>query len=100
MDKETIKKALNHFENDEFSDAKAIIKQGVKDRRDSFLQDKLGLKEDSTEDAKKTLQAIINSSSGEVQKMAKSMMDSYKKNKGFSKDQANWIYKTSQAIFK
>lgn len=58
------------------------------------------LNEDSTEDAKKTLQAIIASSSGDVKKMADGMMASYKKNKGFSKEQAQWIFKTSQAIFK
>jgi hypothetical protein len=100
MNKEDVKKALNHFENDEFTDAKEILRKGIKNKRNEFLNAKLGLKEDSTEDAKKTLQAILNSSTGEVKKMAQGMMDSYKKNKGFSKDQANWIYKTSQAIFK
>lgn len=55
--------------------------------------------EDATADALGTLKAIVKSSSGDVKKMADGMMASYKKNKGFSKDQANWIYKTSKAIF-
>lgn len=58
------------------------------------------LQEDSTEDALKTLKAIIASSSGDVKDMADGMLKSYNKNKGFSKDQAEWIYKTSKAIFK
>jgi hypothetical protein len=44
MDKEKIKKALDHFENDQFVDAKDIISQEIKDHRDKFVQDKLGLK--------------------------------------------------------
>ena len=59
--------------------------------------------EDATADAKKTLDAIIGAtkdSGGDVYKMAQGMLKSYNKNKGFSKDQANWIFKTSQALFK
>jgi hypothetical protein len=61
------------------------------------------LTEDSTEDAKKTLDAIIGATKddgGDVHKMAMGMKKSYEKNKGFSKEQAQWIYKTSQALFK
>lgn len=61
------------------------------------------LNEDATADAKKTLDAIIGSTKddgGDVYKMAMGMKKSFDKNKGFSKDQANWIFKTSQALFK
>jgi HEAT repeat protein len=58
------------------------------------------LDEDATADALGTLKAIAKSSSGDVKKMADSMLKSYEKNKGFSKDQAKWIYNTSKAIFK
>jgi hypothetical protein len=64
----------------------------------------LGVNEDATEDAKKTLDAIIGATKedegGDIHKMAVSMMKSYTKNKGFSKDQAQWIYKTSKMLFK
>ncbi len=59
--------------------------------------------EDATADAKKTLDAIIGSTKkdgGDVYKMAMGMKKSYEKNKGFSKDQASWIYKMSKAMFK
>jgi len=46
MDKEKIKKALDHFENDEFVDAKDIIKQEIAGKRDQFIKDKLGLAND------------------------------------------------------
>ena len=61
------------------------------------------LDEDSTEDAKKTLDAIAGATKedgGDIHKMAVSMQASYKKNKGFSKDQAKWIYNTSKMLFK
>lgn len=46
MDIEKIKKALDHFENDEFVDAKDIIKQEISGKRDEFIKDKLGLAND------------------------------------------------------
>jgi hypothetical protein len=62
------------------------------------------LNEDATANAKKTLDAILGSLKGDdkndIYKMAMGMKKSYEKNKGFSKDQANWIYKTSKAMFK
>jgi hypothetical protein len=64
------------------------------------------MNEDATADAKKTLDAIIGftkkntDSFGDIYDMAVGMKKSYEKNKGFSKDQANWIYKTSKALFK
>ena len=46
MDRDKIRKALDHFENDEFVDAKEIIQQEVQGKRDVFLKDKLGLAND------------------------------------------------------
>lgn len=43
--KDEIKKALNLFEDDHFVDAKDIIAEKVKSRRNQFLTDKLGLDE-------------------------------------------------------
>lgn len=74
--------------------------QGAYER---MLFEQTMIDEDATADAKKTLDAIIGAtkdSGGDVHKMAQGMLKSYNKNKGFSKDQANWIYKTSKALFK
>ena len=46
MDKEQIKKALDNFENDKYVDAKEIISREVAGKRDVFLKDRLGLKND------------------------------------------------------
>lgn len=46
MDKKAIKKALDHFENDEYVDAKEIIKKEIAGKRDVFIKDKLGLAQD------------------------------------------------------
>ncbi len=46
MDKEQIRKALDHFENDEYVDAKEIIAKEITGKRDVFLKDKLGLQND------------------------------------------------------
>ncbi len=43
MNREEIRKALDHFENDEYVDAKEIIKREVAGKRDIFLKDKIGL---------------------------------------------------------
>ena len=59
--------------------------------------------EDATANAKGTLDAIISSTKkdgGDINKMALGMKKSYEKNKGFSKDQAKWIYNTSKSMFK
>lgn len=45
MDNEKIKQALDSFENDKFTDAKDVLSQEIKDRRDDFLQKKLELKD-------------------------------------------------------
>jgi len=70
---------------------------------DKVLKEQYMLAEDSTDDAKGTLDAIAGATKkegGDIHKMAMGMKDSYKKNKGFSKKQAEWIYKTSQMLFK
>ena len=46
MDRDKIRKALDHFENDEFVDAKEIIQGEIAGKRDVFLKDKIGLKND------------------------------------------------------
>ena len=48
MDKEKVKKALDHFENDEFVDAKEILKKEIAAHRDAKLKDKLELQNDIT----------------------------------------------------
>jgi len=65
--------------------------------------------ENSTDNAKKTLEAIIgmlkknddpNKTGKEMIKMADGIMDYYKKEKSFSPDQAKWIFNTSKTMFK
>ncbi len=59
--------------------------------------------EGSTEKAKGTLDAIVGATKkkgGDIYKMGVGMKKSFAKNKGFSPDQAKWIYNTSQALFK
>ena len=46
MDRAKIRKALDHFENDQYVDAKEIIQQEIAGKRDIFLKDKLGLQID------------------------------------------------------
>jgi hypothetical protein len=43
MDRAAIRKALDHFENDEFVDAKEIISKEIAGKRDVFLQNKIEL---------------------------------------------------------
>lgn len=44
IDKDTIKRALDDFEDDKFTDAKEKITGEIKKARDEYLKDKLGLK--------------------------------------------------------
>lgn len=71
---------------------------------DKVLKEQYMLAEDATADAKKTLDAIMgmfkDKHDNDIYKMAVGMKKSYEKNKGFSKDQAQWIYNTSKALFK
>lgn len=46
MNTDNIKKALDHFENDEYTDAKEILQAEIHNRRNDFLKDKLGLSND------------------------------------------------------
>lgn len=94
------------FENSESSEKilsayEKILQEDIKKKMNI-------LDEDDTQNALKTLKAIIGmfkdagkmkADNNEIYKMAQGMMKSYEKNKGFSKDQANWIYKTSKALF-
>jgi hypothetical protein len=50
VDKEQIKKALDHFENDEYTEAQDIIRQEIAKHRDEWLDDKLGLEGESPEE--------------------------------------------------
>jgi hypothetical protein len=43
VDKEEIKKALDHFENDEYSEASDILKKEIAKHRDEWLEKKLDL---------------------------------------------------------
>lgn len=45
MDKEQIRKALDHFEDDQYTDAKEILTQEIRTSKEAFLTDKLGIQE-------------------------------------------------------
>lgn len=45
MDKEQIRKALDHFENDEFTDAKEILQKEISQKRNEYVNGKLDLDE-------------------------------------------------------
>jgi hypothetical protein len=46
MDREAIKKALDNFENDEFTNAKEILQKEIKAAKFDFLKKKLDLAND------------------------------------------------------
>ena len=46
MDRAKIRQALDHFENDQYVDAKEIIQGEIAGKRDVFLKDRIGLKTD------------------------------------------------------
>jgi len=46
ISKENIKKALDHFENDEYVEAKDILSKEISNYKDEWLKDKLELKND------------------------------------------------------
>jgi hypothetical protein len=46
VDNEQIKKALDHFENDEFVDAKEILQKEIRKSKNDHLKNKLELKQD------------------------------------------------------
>ena len=46
IDIEKIKKALDHFENDEFVDSKEVLQKEIRKAKNDFLRNKLDLKQD------------------------------------------------------
>ncbi len=46
IDTKKIKKALDHFENDEYVEAKDILSKEISNYKDEWLKDKLELKND------------------------------------------------------
>ena len=46
IDIEQIKKALDHFENDEFVDSKEVLQKEIRKAKNDFLKNKLDLKND------------------------------------------------------
>ena len=59
IDKKEIKKAIDLFENDKFTDAKEILSKEIKISRNDFLKDKLGLKEDIQKELIKEAKVVI-----------------------------------------
>lgn len=57
VDKEEIKKALDHFENDEYSEASDILKKEIAKHRDEWLEQKLGLEGAEEADAEEDVDA-------------------------------------------
>ena len=49
VDKEKIRQALDHFENDEYTEAQEILKKEIARHRDEWLGDKLELGLDAEE---------------------------------------------------
>ena len=54
VDQEKIKKALTDFEEDNYMDAKDAIGGEIRKARDTFLKDKLGLKNDINPEPEET----------------------------------------------
>ena len=52
VDKELIRKALDHFENDEYTEAQDILKKEIGRHRDEWLDDKLELGGDKEPEGK------------------------------------------------
>jgi Tfp pilus assembly protein PilF len=46
MDEKDVKKALDSFENDDFITAKEVVKDVVKQAKNEYLKNKLGLSKD------------------------------------------------------
>jgi hypothetical protein len=86
--------------DDEKIDVTALIGK----LKENFDEDLGALIEGATENALKSLQAILGMFKGkhdnDIYKMGSGIMDYYKKEKSFSPDQAKWIWKTSVALFK
>ncbi len=65
MDKKAIRKALDHFENDEYVDAKDIIAKEISGKRDVFIKDKIGLSNDIEADADVDADADADADAGD-----------------------------------
>ena len=52
MNKRNIKKALDSFENDKYTDARDLLKKEIRAKRDEYLKDKLNLKNIINEEKK------------------------------------------------
>jgi hypothetical protein len=119
-----LKKLYNQMKDERLSGAaamqfKAIVRE-MKKRKISLTENSggvklysfnemveslgLGLEEGSTENAAKSLSAILGMFKGkhdnDIYKMGKGIQDYYKKEGSFAPDQAKWIWKTSVALFK
>jgi len=46
MNKELVRKALDHFENDSFMDAKEILSKEINTKKNEWIKNKLELKND------------------------------------------------------
>jgi hypothetical protein len=115
MSDDGVEKLYNQMKDEQLSGAAAMqfkdIVREMKKRKISMNEAKTGgmeelglLIEGATENALKSLQAILGMFKGkhdnDIYKMGSGIMDYYKKEKSFSPDQAKWIWKTSVALFK
>ena len=85
-------------------DQKIDINALIGKLKENFDEDLGALIEGATENAAKSLQAILgmfkDKKDNDIYKMGKGIQDHYKKEGSFSPDQAKWIWKTSVALFK
>lgn len=54
VDTEAIKKSMDDFENEKYTDSKDTLRDEIGKARDEFLKDKLGLEKDWNEPETKT----------------------------------------------
>lgn len=80
----------------------------IEEKIDRLLGDRYSVDENSTDDAKGALDAIIgflkkqdnpDKTQKDMLSMATGIMDYYKKEKSFAPKQAQWISSTSKALF-
>jgi hypothetical protein len=93
-----------HLPKGEIEDVKIGEGGKFKETVDLDALECLPLEENSTENAKKSLQAILGMFKGkhdhDIYKMGKGIMDYYKDKGSFAPGHAKWIWKTSVALFK
>lgn len=105
-----LQKAFNSKHEDITKEVAADLSGGTvtKENDEDPTDESVDLDEGSTEDAEKTLKAIIGfltkngegKDAKEMLTMAKGIMDHKKKEGSFSPDQAKWIFNTSKAVLK